>query len=619
LPSNGSIASGVNTAQVGSSRRISFTDGGQGNYSAWGPEVLSVGYAGNVDILTTFAAGSTITFVDGRVRTITAITAGVANAYIDITWTGAIADYLTVPVFPITLKTANFAAATTAPSWRFGNTAALTLPNAAFIKQSENTDISTALTAYNTAVTAWENTRKNDFVYSINNNPNLSFAGWAFATWDDVDGTTAAAYLAIVNNAMIIQNSAPSSPPTPLVFTPPISTALAVQIKAGLQQVINTYAAWQALLTSVDIWAGNEKLSLLSNNKIQVPGIIQTDVEEDLIIRTRYVGVTSPPAGSGQLSYANKDFVFSTNGSITFPRYDGSTVLNATVQGDSSGNLNLTGGNYVSIESNSYASVKILRNTANTSVDMGNSTSPVRAFGDLQMMSGRSMTTQSTTFNLINDTATTVNFAGAATTLNMGVAGGTTTIAGDLVVNGTTTTINSTTLTVDDKNIELGSVASPTDAGADGGGITLKGTTDKTFTYVNSTGLWTANIGVQATSFTGLAATAVTASTASSLGYLGMPQNAKSSSANTVIGDQGKHIYITGPTTITIDGSLDYPIGATIAFINSTSTATIAITTNTMVLGGVGTTGSRSLAPYGMATAVKVTATTWYINGVGLT
>jgi hypothetical protein len=240
-------------------------------------------------------------------------------------------------------------------------------------------------------------------------------------------------------------------------------------------------------------------------------------------------------------------------------------------------------------------------------------------FGDLQIMTGRHITTNSSSINLINTSATTVNFAGAATTLNIGAAGGTTTIAGDLVVNGTTTTINSTTLTVDDKNIELGSVASPTDAGADGGGITLKGTTDKTFTYVNSTGLWTANIGVQATSFTGLAATAVTASTASSLGYLGIPQNAKSSSANTVIGDQGKHIYITGPTTITIDGSLDYPIGATIAFINSTSTATIAITTNTMILGGVGTTGSRSLAPYGMATAVKVTATTWYINGTGLT
>lgn len=67
------------------------------------------------------------------------------------------------------------------------------------------------------------------------------------------------------------------------------------------------------------------------------------------------------------------------------------------------------------------------------------------------------------------------------------------TITGDLTVNGTTTTVNSTTVTVDDKNIELGSVASPSDAGADGGGITLKGTTDKTFNWVDATDAWTSS------------------------------------------------------------------------------------------------------------------------------
>jgi len=45
----------------------------------------------------------------------------------------------------------------------------------------------------------------------------------------------------------------------------------------------------------------------------------------------------------------------------------------------------------------------------------------------------------------------------------------------------------------------------------------------------------------------------------------------------------------------------------------------IAITTDTMYLAGTGTTGTRTLAAYGMATAVKVAATTWYINGSGLT
>jgi len=67
------------------------------------------------------------------------------------------------------------------------------------------------------------------------------------------------------------------------------------------------------------------------------------------------------------------------------------------------------------------------------------------------------------------------------------------TVTGNLTVNGTTTTVNSTTVTVDDKNIELGSTASPSDAGADGGGITLKGTTDKTFNWVDATDSWTSS------------------------------------------------------------------------------------------------------------------------------
>jgi|TARA_R100000482_G_scaffold52370_1_gene18650 hypothetical protein len=67
---------------------------------------------------------------------------------------------------------------------------------------------------------------------------------------------------------------------------------------------------------------------------------------------------------------------------------------------------------------------------------------------------------------------------------------GNATIAGDLTVNGTTTTINSTTLQVDDKNIELGTVATPTDTTADGGGLTLKGATDHTILWTNSTDSW---------------------------------------------------------------------------------------------------------------------------------
>lgn len=63
-------------------------------------------------------------------------------------------------------------------------------------------------------------------------------------------------------------------------------------------------------------------------------------------------------------------------------------------------------------------------------------------------------------------------------------------LSGNLTVHGSQTVINSTTISVDDKNIEIGSVASPTDATADGGGITLKGTTDKTINWLAAVSAW---------------------------------------------------------------------------------------------------------------------------------
>jgi hypothetical protein len=150
-----------------------------------------------------------------------------------------------------------------------------------------------------------------------------------------------------------------------------------------------------------------------------------------------------------------------------------------------------------------------------------------------------SITTASATFALLNTGVTTVNFAGAATTISIGALTGTTTVnnsltvAGDLVVNGTTTTLNATTLTVDDKNIELGSVATPSDITADGGGITLRGATDKTLNWVSSTTAWTSSEdfnlltgkvyeinGVTVLSSTGLGS-GVTGSSLTSVGTIG--------------------------------------------------------------------------------------------------
>jgi len=110
------------------------------------------------------------------------------------------------------------------------------------------------------------------------------------------------------------------------------------------------------------------------------------------------------------------------------------------------------------------------------------------------------------------------------------------------------------------------------------------------------------------------------------VGFLSIPQNSQSAAYTCVLGDSGKHIFHPSTDanartyTIPANGSVPYPIGTAISFINMTSqVVSIAITTDTMYLSSAGTTGTRSLAQYGTATAVKMTSITWIISGAGLT
>jgi len=110
------------------------------------------------------------------------------------------------------------------------------------------------------------------------------------------------------------------------------------------------------------------------------------------------------------------------------------------------------------------------------------------------------------------------------------------------------------------------------------------------------------------------------------VGFRNIPINSQSAAYTTVLADSGKVIFHpsgdanTRTFTIPDNGSVAYPLGTAITFINMTSqVVTIAITTDTMYLSDAGTTGSRSLAQYGSATAIKMTSTTWLISGSGLT
>ena len=157
--------------------------------------------------------------------------------------------------------------------------------------------------------------------------------------------------------------------------------------------------------------------------------------------------------------------------------------------------------------------------------------------------------------------------------------------------------------------------------------ITLAGTDATTMTFPSTSATMARTDA--ANSFTGTqtfwGSVVPATNTVDSVGYTGLPQNAQSAAYTTVAADAGKSIVhpITdnNARTFTIDSNANvpYPVGTAITFINMINTVTIAITTDTMYLAGAGTTGSRTLAAYGMATAVKVTSTSWIISGNGLT
>ena len=107
------------------------------------------------------------------------------------------------------------------------------------------------------------------------------------------------------------------------------------------------------------------------------------------------------------------------------------------------------------------------------------------------------------------------------------------------------------------------------------------------------------------------------------VGYREAPQVSKTANYQLVLADRGKSILMNGTSltlTIPANSAVAFPIGTVIIIVNVNSTAlSIAITTDTLTLANSTTTGTRTLAQNGLATCVKIGATSWLISGAGLT
>ena len=189
--------------------------------------------------------------------------------------------------------------------------------------------------------------------------------------------------------------------------------------------------------------------------------------------RLEFADSSANPATAGYLQRNGADLKW----------HNGSTVITLGEGTVTAGSTNTFTNKTISGSGNTLSNIAngSLTNSSITVSD-GSNTSPIALGGTL-------------TFTATANETTIVESAG---TVTIGLpdnitVGGILTVTGNLVVNGTTTTINTATLEVEDKNIEIAKVGTPSDTTADGAGITIKGASDKTILWDNANDNLTSN------------------------------------------------------------------------------------------------------------------------------
>ena len=385
-------------------------------------------------------------------------------------------------------------------------------------------------------------------------------------------------------------------------------------IEIGSIIELTGYTATLSLNTAVVTLTSGNTTGFLKGQSLTVTGIpggaFGTNATIDSIDSSTQITVSVNHATAGAVTFkVGPSNITANGGGITLKGTSDKTITwdSTNTNWTSSENWNVaTGKTYKINNVNVLTATSVLNDATQTSITVGGAATAISigaSTGILTIGNATITGTNATALNLngaspsiatssngtasvFNTNALTGNLFGAATAVNIGSILGTTTINGNLIVNGTTTTINSSTLSIDDKNIELGAVVAvsglvatlslntgvvtlttgstagllvgqtlsvntgpgafgasalilsinsavqftasinhnaagsvtftaggTTNDTANGGGITLKGASDKTITWVKSTDRWTSNVGFEAASIQNTPIGSTTAST----------------------------------------------------------------------------------------------------------
>ena len=177
------------------------------------------------------------------------------------------------------------------------------------------------------------------------------------------------------------------------------------------------------------------------------------------------------------------------------------TVSGASIGIQSSGNL-VGAAQTINFTGPGLRTVDITSSTANVTVGIDTST-----------VSSDTVTTETLNVNgnaTVDGTLTAT--ATTASSLSANATGNNLTLSGDLTVNGTQTILNTEEVNISDKKVGIASTTTPTDVTADGSGIQIFGTTDKTLLWERDTGNFEFS---DPTKFKGVTETVAVASTES--------------------------------------------------------------------------------------------------------